>query len=150
MAIVFKWGVFDIKIVSPGDLQEEAGNQDSICFTLSSDIDENGRSEWSAFFCGDAEAGTVQQLVDDSLISSVDVLKVAHHGAEAALTEDLIQSLSPEVALISVGEGNRYGHPGDLTLDLLREWEVETFRSDISSDVTCSFTIDALTVKTLE
>lgn len=143
-------GAFDIYIVSPGDLQEEAGNQDSICFTLSSDIDENGWSEWSAFFCGDAEAGTVQQLADDSLISSVDVLKVAHHGAEAALTEDLIQSLSPEVALISVGEGNRYGHPDDLTLDLLRKWEVETFRSDISGDVTCSFTIDALTVKTLE
>lgn len=143
-------GAFDIYIVSPGDLQEEAGNQDSICFTLSSDIDENGWSEWSAFFCGDAEAGTVQQLADDSLISSVDVLKVAHHGAEAALTEDLIQSLSPEVALISVGEGNRYGHPDDLTLDLLRKWEIETFRSDISGDVTCSFTIDALTVKTLE
>lgn len=143
-------GAFDLDVVSPADLQEEAGNQDSICFTLSTDIDENERSEWSAFFCGDAEARTVEQLVDASLVSSVDVLKVAHHGAEAALTEDLVESLSPEIALISVGENNRYGHPNDTTLDLLTGQGTEIFRSDIHGDVTCSFTIDAITVDTLE
>lgn len=143
-------GAFDLDVVSPADLQEEAGNQDSICFTLSADIDENERSEWSAFFCGDAEARTVERLVDGSLVSSVDVLKVAHHGAEAALTEDLVESLSPEIALISVGENNRYGHPNDTTLDLLTGQGTEIFRSDIHGDVTCSFTIDAITVDTLE
>jgi len=60
----------------------------------------------------------------------VDVLKVAHHGSDDAGLEDLLTKIQPQLAVISVGEGNPYGHPTPQTLRSLAEHRVPTLRTD--------------------
>jgi competence protein ComEC len=49
----------------------------------------------------------------------VEVLKVSHHGSADALLPALLEEIRPRVAVISVGEGNTYGHPTPETLAAL-------------------------------
>jgi competence protein ComEC len=60
----------------------------------------------------------------------VDVLKVAHHGSEDAGLEGLLERTMPGLAVISVGEGNPYGHPTPATLAELAAHGVRTLRTD--------------------
>jgi competence protein ComEC len=65
----------------------------------------------------------------------VDVLKVAHHGSEDAGLGELLERSRPRLAVISVGEGNPYGHPAPGTLVTLRRHRVPTLRTDVEGDV---------------
>src|SRR4051794_30715859 len=74
--------------------------------------------DFSMLLPGDAEAQTEQRLVaKDTTPSSLEVkiLKVAHHGSKYATSDEFLQRVKPEVAIISDGEFNRYGHPSPLT-----------------------------------
>jgi competence protein ComEC len=85
-------------------------------------------ARWSGFsmlLAADAEAGEVP--IDPG---PVDVLKVAHHGSEDAGLAALLDRSSPQVAVISVGEGNSYGHPAPSTLAQLAAHDVSTLRTD--------------------
>ena len=57
----------------------------------------------------------------------VQVLKAAHHGSSYSTTEAFLERIKPKWAVISCGEGNRYGHPGEDTLDRLERQGVRTF-----------------------
>lgn len=140
---------FTLEVVWPEALEEEGGNQDSICFVLKTDLNFDNNVEWTAFFCGDAEAQTVSQLVKRGTVGKVDILKVAHHGAKAALTKNLAQTLHPSLSLISVGNQNRYGHPALETLSYLEEVDSIIMRSDRDGDVVCSFTPEEIQVDSL-
>lgn len=94
---------------------------DSICFLLEAEVNHDRLCDWRAYFCGDAEAPITQGLIDEGKLGDLDLLKVPHHGAKAGLTQSIVNTLSPEVALISVGEHNRYGHPNPSTLEYLQE-----------------------------
>ena len=76
----------------------------------------------------------------------VDVLKVGHHGSKKSLDASLAERLSPAVALIGVGEHNRYGHPSREVLDLLDASGCATYCSDEAGDVVVAFSEDTLTV----
>lgn len=60
----------------------------------------------------------------------IDVLKVAHHGSEDAGLGELLDRAAPRLAVISVGEGNPYGHPTAATLAALAAHGVRTLRTD--------------------
>jgi competence protein ComEC len=60
----------------------------------------------------------------------VDVIKVAHHGSEDAGLADLLDRTRPDLAVISVGEGNPYGHPAPATLATLADHGIRTMRTD--------------------
>jgi len=77
----------------------------------------------------------------------VDVLKVAHHGSEDAGLAALLDRIRPQLAVISVGDDNPYGHPTRSTLSALAEHQVPTLRTDDDGDVvidvsTGSFLVD--------
>ncbi|HEY8501321.1 MAG TPA: ComEC/Rec2 family competence protein [Solirubrobacterales bacterium] len=65
----------------------------------------------------------------------VDVLKVAHHGSDDAGLADLLDRTRPQLAVISVGDDNPYGHPTPGTLAALAEHGVPTLRTDQDGDV---------------
>ncbi len=65
----------------------------------------------------------------------VDVLKVAHHGSEDAGLGALLERIAPALAVISVGDGNAYGHPAPATLATLAAGGVRTLRTDRDGDV---------------
>lgn len=66
------------------------------------------------------------------------VLKVAHHGSDTSTTAHFLAAVGPDVAVISVGEKNAFGHPGE---DVLAKMdEVKLYRTD--EDGTVTFTSD--------
>ncbi len=84
---------------------------------------------------GDAEAETEEALVANGDRISCPVLKIAHHGGEFSTTRALLQAVKPVVAVISVGENNRYDHPSDLTLERLKEFGVTVLRTDLDGSI---------------
>jgi len=74
----------------------------------------------SMMFMGDASDNIETYLVeqDDGLLDS-DVLKVGHHGSKTSTSELFVDVVSPDVAVISAGKNNRYGHPHE---DILRRF----------------------------
>ncbi len=139
-------GAFSLRVVGPDGYEDEGGNADSVCFVLDHGTGKDGAPVWTALFCGDAEAETVRTYVEAGRIPPVDVLKVAHHGAQAALDEELAAVLDPAIALVSVGEDNAYGHPTEEALSLLENVGATVFRTDVDGAVTCRFSSDAITV----
>ncbi|MDR2900007.1 MAG: MBL fold metallo-hydrolase [Treponema sp.] len=88
-------------------------------------------------FMGDIEIYAADLISADI---DADVIKIGHHGSALSVSASFLQRVSPDYALISVGESNNYGHPDDAALSLLQECGVTVFRTDqqgtiiISSD----------------
>lgn len=83
---------------------------------------------------GDVEPSAQSALADDLSGLRVDVLKVPHHGSRHQDTAWLT-SLGARLALVSVGEGNDYGHPAPDLLDALESAGMQVWRTDMSGDV---------------
>lgn len=83
----------------------------------------------SFLFTGDAEK-EVEQLLLQQYDLKADVLKVGHHGSDTSTTEKFLQEVNPEYALISVGEGNSFGHPNEGVINLLEKYGVKIYRTD--------------------
>ena len=72
-------------------------------------------------FTGDANVGRGPRA---------EVLKVGHHGSREHTDEDVVKSVSPDVAVISVGKNNSYGHPAPEVVQLLEESGAKVYRTD--------------------
>jgi competence protein ComEC len=70
-----------------------------------------------------------QRLLESDYGSKVVVVKVAHHGSSDQAPE-FYEALSADIALISVGQNNSYGHPTKRTLDLLEYTGARVLRTD--------------------
>ena len=84
----------------------------------------------SFLFTGDAEADALARMVRSGHASPVRILKVPHHGARGSLDEDWIGHVRPEVAVISVGKQNSYGHPAPAVVAAYAAEGVRVFRTD--------------------
>ena len=60
---------------------------------------------------GDIEAETEAALVRQRVLPVVDLVSVPHHGSRTSSTGPFVQSLTPSIALVSAGHGNRWGFP---------------------------------------
>jgi len=98
-------------------------------------------------FEGDAEREEESDLVaryGRALRS--DVLKVGHHGSKTSSTRALLDAVTPEVAVISCGARNRYGHPAPVTLDALAASGARVHRTDRDGAIMVTTDGDALHV----
>lgn len=86
-------------------------------------------------FTGDAEEPTEDALLERGL-GRCDVLKVAHHGGEHSTQAAFLAAVQPQVALLSAGVGNDYGHPRAETLDRLRAAGTQVLRTDTQGTLT--------------
>ena len=83
-------------------------------------------------FTGDAETPAELNLKGDI---SAEILKVGHHGSKSSTSPGFLFRVNPEVAVISVGAGNTYGHPAAETLDKLQAAAVKIYRTDLNGNI---------------
>jgi competence protein ComEC len=89
--------------------------------------------QFDALLTGDSESPVTLPLHPPE----VELLKVAHHGSSDEGLDDLLEHLHPRIALISVGEGNDYGHPAPSTLSALSSFPgLAVYRTDEDGRIT--------------
>ena len=94
--------------------------------------------ETSFLFTGDAEREEERDILDAGFELESTVLKVGHHGSENSTTYPFLREVMPEYAVISVGEGNSYGHPTEEALSRLRDAGVSILRTDVNGLICCT------------
>ncbi len=87
-------------------------------------------------FTGDAERPEEEAILNSGAEVRAQVLKVAHHGSPSASSPRWLQAVAPEVAIISVGADNAFGHPGYEVLTRLTQSNVTIYRTDRHGTIT--------------
>ncbi|HXN71119.1 MAG TPA: DNA internalization-related competence protein ComEC/Rec2 [Candidatus Acidoferrales bacterium] len=85
---------------------------------------------------GDIEKKVEAGLVRDGSEINADFLKVPHHGSKTSSIEAFVTSVSPRVAVVSVGEGNQFGHPVEDVVARYARAGVRFLRTDRDGEVT--------------
>lgn len=85
-------------------------------------------------FMGDAET-----LSENEITSNVDadVIKVGHHGSDSSSSLEFVKKVSPEYAIIMVGEGNSYNHPYQSIIDRYESVGAKVLRTDLDGNIVC-------------
>lgn len=86
-------------------------------------------------FTGDIEKEGEENLVNSDLDITATVLKIAHHGSKTSSSEDFLEKVSPELAVISAGRDNKYGHPHSEVLANLAKFGIQVKRTDKDGDI---------------
>jgi competence protein ComEC len=89
----------------------------------------------SVLLTGDIETQTETALIKTNLLTQVDILKVAHHGSKSSSTPAFLDKVAPEVALISVGQKNRFGHPSLDVISRLKSIGTRVWRTDEHGEI---------------
>jgi len=84
---------------------------------------------------GDAGDQAEKELLLSDNLPDIDILKVGHHGSKYASTLEFLEKTKPELAVISVGSKNRYGHPTAETLGRLESVGAKVRRTDEEGSV---------------
>ena len=92
--------------------------------------------EFDALITGDADAFVEKMLVKYDAIPDIELLLAGHHGSKNSSCDEFLRATAPEVAVISAGAGNPYGHPAAETLDRLDALGAEIHRTDLEGTVT--------------
>lgn len=111
-----------ITFIGPGKEYDNA-NDTSLCFILQ-------KGNITFLFTGDASAEVEKNMIDAGWDLHAEVYHVAHHGSRYSSSEAFIEKIFPLYAVISCGANNEYGHPHAQTLNTLRKYGVELFRTD--------------------
>ncbi len=125
-----------LKVTSPktGD-KFNVGNAECEVMSIRNDKDDYNNcsivikmdfNNVSYLFTGDAE----ESVESSRKWPHIDVLKVGHHGSNTSSSKKFLEQIKPEVALISVGQGNTYGHPTQATLKRLSNIGAKIYRTD--------------------
>jgi competence protein ComEC len=92
--------------------------------------------DFSLLLTGDAEAETEERIMASGGNVVARVLKVGHHGSKYASSEKFLRQGKFEVAVISDGADNRYGHPSQEALDRFKKLGIKLYRTDLEGEVT--------------
>jgi competence protein ComEC len=112
-----------LTVLNPASAPEtaETGNNDSLVLRV-----DYGAT--SLLLTGDAETEAEDSMMAAGLPLRADVVKVGHHGSHASSSREFLAAVQPQLAIISVGAENRFGHPAP---ELLARLEgVEVLRTD--------------------
>lgn len=122
---------------------DESNEEKSVLGITATDHDPNDFSivaklsfgDFDALFTGDIGPAVIDKVVESGKITDVEYIKVPHHGSRNGMDEMLLDAASPEVAVISDGKNNKFGHPHKEILDMFNAKGVKIFRTDLEGDV---------------
>lgn len=117
----------NVKISVYGPIFPGESNENSLCVLFSTE-------NCDILVTGDRSALGERSLLRRVELPQVDVLIAGHHGAKDSTCQELLEAVRPEVVIISVGD-NRYGHPAPETLERIRAYTFEIYRTDLDGTV---------------
>jgi beta-lactamase superfamily II metal-dependent hydrolase len=126
----FQLGKASVSVLGPeeGEPKEDANNE-SIVMMVS-------YGETDFLLTGDMEEKESYEILERwGKNVDCEILKVAHHGSRTGTTKAFLDAATPQIAIISCGENNPYGHPAEETLALLEEAGARTLRTDLLGDI---------------
>jgi len=111
--------------ITPEEIAPSAKNNDSLVVRLQ-------YKERSVLLPGDAEKQAEYAMLSETEAGKLhaDVLKVGHHGSKNSTMPEFLESVGPQIAIISAGEQNPYGHPSRELLERLRGSGARILRTD--------------------
>lgn len=115
-------------VLSPETPDPASKNNSSLVLWM-----KTGSLSW--LLTGDLEKEGEQEIISVFPNIRADVLKVGHHGSKGSTGEEFIKQLQPKTAIISAGENNRYHHPHQEVLQLLKSRSIRVLRTDQSGTI---------------
>jgi len=139
-------------------IESPAGSQFQV-MSPRADADWEGANNYSAvirlvygeasfLFTGDAEKDSEEVILADGYMLRSDVLKCGHHGSSTSTSDEFLDAVDPQYAIISCGEDNRYGHPHHETMEKLDASEIITYRTDQDGTILAESTGGSITFTT--
>ena len=125
----FYLGSAQVQVLGPARESEDPNNMSLVLRVVYKNT--------SFLFAGDAEREEEEDILAAGYELESTVLKVGHHGSENSTTYPFLREIMPEYAVISVGEGNSYGHPTEAALSRLQDAEVYVLRTDYNGTILC-------------
>ena len=147
-----------ISVISTGSNSINLGKEASIMFyTLpNTNIYDELNLYWpiikltykniSFLFTGDAELKNEEFLIKNEINLRSHILKIGHHGSSSSTCEAFLNSVNPKVAIISVGSNNKYGHPAASTLNLLKNYHIKVYRTDLLGNIILKSDVSSFSV----
>lgn len=89
--------------------------------------------DYEFLLMGDAGIERENDILDKYNLKDIEFLKVGHHGSDTSSSEAFINRINPKYSLISVGENNRYHHPRESVLDILKNSKI--YRTDLDGSI---------------
>ena len=131
-----------ITVLGPHSDPDEDVNNSSVVLRIDFD-------KFSALLTGDAEKEAEHELLANAEDLPVCLLKVGHHGSRSSSTPSFLQAVQPQIAVISCGRNNKFGHPHQKSLDnLVRAGVATIHRTD--RDGTVRYRTDGLRLEVVK
>ena len=113
----------------PEELEYDDLNNNSIVAKLTYNL-------FSVLFTGDIEKSE-ENLVNKYKTQELgsDILKIAHHGSKTSSSEEFLEAVKPKIALIGVGENNKFGHPNNRVIQRLENINCKIYRTDEMGEI---------------
>ena len=89
----------------------------------------------SFILMGDATMENEVDIINNVPDIDIDVLKLGHHGSSTSSSDYFITKTSPNIAIISCGKNNKYGHPHQEVMRVLKKHGVTPYRTDEMGDI---------------
>lgn len=129
--IKFSLGGAMVTVIAPYEYGSDLNNNSIVIR-----VDYKGGS---FLFQGDAELEEEESILSSGIDIDCDVIKIGHHGGSSSSNEKYLKAVSPEIAVISCGKNNEYGHPHDKTTKRIRVYTDNIYRTDLLSDIVISY-----------
>lgn len=125
----YKLGLSEFLIIGPNS--KEYGNLNNYSVSMKLDYKNT-----SFMFTGDAEKLAELEMVEKySNYLSSDVLKVGHHGSNTSTSDEFLEAVNPNLAVISVGKDNKYNHPNTEVIESLNKKNIKIYDTANQGDI---------------
>ena len=111
----------------PGDPQKDE-NESGLCILFQAE-------NCDILITGDRNSSGEKALLESVDLPALELLVVGHHGSRSSTCFELLSTVVPKAAVISVGEDNAYGHPADEVLERLNMFGCQIWRTDLDGTV---------------
>jgi competence protein ComEC len=128
----FRWGDARVRVLHPPAPDWErprVRNDDSVVLDVMC-------GEVALLLTGDIGAEVEREIVPELMPARIRILKVGHHGSRTSTSQELLDHWRPDIAIISCGRGNTFGHPAPGVLARLESIGARIYRTDLDGQIT--------------